>query len=61
MLNVYINFHCAFSCIIQHHVILLCQYGANGGAAQLNISNQLFIFFIKEQNLADLLIDILRT
>ena len=28
MLNVYVYFHCAFMCIVQHHIIVLCEYGA---------------------------------
>ena len=28
MLNVYINFYCAFSCIVQHRRLLLYKYGA---------------------------------
>ena len=28
MLNVYIDFHCASSCIVQNHRILLYKYGA---------------------------------
>ena len=34
MLNIYINFHCAFTCFVQHLRILLYKYGALQGFMQ---------------------------